>query len=175
MPAFKNITGLRFGRLVALEPKGRADGRVLWLCRCDCSLETIVKGSLLASGHTRSCGCLFRELLVARNTTHGQSETPTWWSWHGMHERCRNPRHKHYKSYGGRGIGVDDPRWNEYPPFREDMGEKPPGAHLHRIENDKGYSKENCVWLSASEHAQLHAARRRRATFRPLLSGASQS
>ena len=74
-----------------------------------------------------------------------------------MIQRCRNPKSKYYKNYGGRGIGIEDPRWHEYPPFLADMGEKPPGYHLHRIDNDKGYSRENCMWIAPSEHMRLHA------------------
>lgn len=177
MPAFHDKTGLRYGRLVALEPRGSdRHGYVRWLCRCDCGSETTVVSISLVAGRTKSCGCLARELTAARDvarlTTHGQWKSPTYRSWQSMLGRCRNPRATGYKNYGGRGIGLDDPRWCEYPPFRADMGERPPGCQLHRKDNDKGYSKENCVWLSRSEHARLHASlRRRKATFLPPLSG----
>lgn len=76
-----------------------------------------------------------------------------------MHSRCRylNPNRKAYKNYILRGIGVDDPNWFSYQKFFDEMGEKPPGHELHRIDNDKGYSKDNCVWLPRSEHRRLHA------------------
>lgn len=163
MPAFKNIIGLRFGRLVALE---RQVGRQTpWLCRCDCGKTPVVNSWNLASGHTKSCGCLHRDAI----TTHGQTKTPTWQSWQSMHKRCRNPKHPAFPRYGGRGVGIDDPRWHEYLPFLVDMGEQPPGCQLHRKDNDKGYSKENCIWLPRAEHTQLHAAARRRRGCAPRL------
>lgn len=116
------------------------------------------------SGHTRSCGCLHREMTAASNTalktTHGQYGTPTYAVWASMISRCCNPDHQSYARYGGRGIGIDDPNWFSYQRFFDEMGEKPPGYHLHRKDNAKGYSKENCVWLPRSEHARLHAISR---------------
>jgi hypothetical protein len=92
-----------------------------------------------------------------RKPTHGGWGTGAYQTWRVMHQRCRDPKHPAFKYYGGRGIGIDDPRWHEFVPFREDMGERPPGCDLHRKDNDKGYSKENCVWLPGSEHKRLHA------------------
>jgi hypothetical protein len=161
MPAFKNIAGLRFGRLVALEPQGRANGRVIWRCLCDCGSETIVKGSLLTSGETRSCGCLCRELRVARRT-HGQSRptpTPTYRAWTAMLTRCHNPKAQNYARYGGRGIAVCG-RWLSFQKFFEDMGARPSGCDLHRIDNDKGYEPGNCVWLPHLDHMALHRSTR---------------
>lgn len=74
-----------------------------------------------------------------------------------MHDRCRNPRHKNFHRYGGRGVGIDDPNWFSYQKFFDEMGEQPPGHELHRKDNDKGYSKDNCIWLPHSEHMRLHA------------------
>ena len=81
--------------------------------------------------------------------------TATYGIWAGMLKRCRNPRCVKYKSYGGRGITVCD-RWLSFQNFFEDMGERPPGCDLHRIENDRGYEPGNCVWLVHSEHMRLH-------------------
>jgi hypothetical protein len=160
MPKLLNITGQRFGRLVALELQGRYQNRALWLCQCDCGNTTIVRSCHLVNGRTKSCGCLQRELTVALLTTHGQTGTPTYRAWLAMLQRCCNPKNKAYRHYGGRGVGIDDPNWFSYQRFFDEMGEKPPGAHLHRKDNDKGYSRDNCVWLSASEHARLHNFRR---------------
>ena len=90
------------------------------------------------------------------NTSHGQYGTPTYLSWKAMLARCRNVKATNYKWYGGRGIGIDDPRWFVFQNFSDDMGEKPSGCDLHRKENGKGYSKENCVWLPHPEHVRLH-------------------
>jgi hypothetical protein len=167
MPKPLSIAGQRFGRLVALEPQGRAKNRgVLWFCRCDCANGHLVRRDSLVNGSIKSCGCLLREATGARSiarTTHGharQGRTATYVSWRNMLARCYNPRHKDYKNYGGRGVGIDDPRWFSFQKILGDMGEKPPGCDLHRVNNDLGYSKANCVWLPHSEHMRLHLKER---------------
>jgi hypothetical protein len=156
MPKFLNITGQRFGRLVPLEPlpKTFKHSNKRWLCQCDCGERTVVASHNL--GRTRSCGCLARELTAARSVTHGQEGTPTYRVWSAMLSRCRNPNHKSYSRYGGRGVGIDDPNWFSFQKFFGEMGEQPPGCDLHRKDNDKGYSKGNCVWLPHSEHMRLN-------------------
>lgn len=76
--------------------------------------------------------------------------TPTYISWEGMHYRCRNLTNPSYNRYGGRGISVSK-EWSDFSKFLEDMGEKPEGYSLDRIDNDKDYSKENCRWASVEE------------------------
>lgn len=153
MPAFKNIAGQRFGRLIALERHGTSQP-TMWLCRCDCGATTAVRSRSLVAGLTRSCWCFRREVVAQlgkRAATRGQTDTPTWRSWKSMLDRCRYPTSIGWKNYGGRGIGIDDPRWFSFPPFLEDMGERPPGTTLDRRDNDLGYSKGNCRWATQRE------------------------
>lgn len=153
MSAFRNITGLRFGRLIALEPRGSNDSeRKLWLCRCDCGGTKVASSKHLIRGSTRSCGCLRQDA----HRTHGRSDTSTYDIWAGMRRRCRNPKHKRFKDYGGRGI---EDRYPSFEAFRANMGERPPGCDLHRKDNDGHYEPGNCVWLSRSEHMKLHRRR----------------
>ena len=163
MTARIDMTGLRFGRLLVLDYSHTKNGLAHWRSRCVCGAQVTCQGAHLRSGLTASCGCLRRELAPLAGLTHGQSRTRTYRSWRAMHKRCRNPRNVGWKNYGGRNVKIDDPRWNEYPPFLADMGERPAGHHLHRIDNDRGYCKDNCVWLAPSEHARLHANQRRMA------------
>jgi hypothetical protein len=153
MPKIKDISGQRFSRLVVLEMQGVERHRARWLCRCDCGSAAIVASDKLASGHTRSCGCLQREMTATSHTTHGSSRTLTWWSWVRMHARCNNPKNNRYKWYGGRGIRD---RYHSFEAFRADMGERPPGHDLHRKDSDRDYEPGNCEWLPHSEHARLH-------------------
>lgn len=145
-----DLKGKRFGRLVVLEGAGlNKHQKTLWKCRCDCgNIDTFVGGSL-QSGNTKSCGCLKLEAI----TTHGMYGTPTRAAWMSMLSRCINPNNKSYKNYGGRGISVCS-AWSKFATFFADMGKKPTGLTLERIQNDLGYSKENCCWASYTIQAR---------------------
>ena len=152
-----SLVGQRFHRLTVIE---RADNsaaqKTRWVCLCDCGNHTTVVGSILRNGHTKSCGCLSREMVIARNTTHGDSNHPLHKIWYQMVRRCTNPDDAAYKYYGGRGIEVCS-SWLGFHAFLADMGERPEGGTLERKNNNGNYCPDNCIW--ASWNAQ-HANRR---------------
>ena len=154
MGTFIDRTGMRYGRLTVLhlDPSFSSTSRgkrLRWLCRCDCGGTKSVSGHELTSGCTTSCGCLRKELLGNASRKHGMNRTPTYRSWQAMKERCYNVKSWKYKTYGGAGILVCD-RWlNSFEAFLEDMGERPEGSTLDRIDNTKGYNPENVRWADA--------------------------
>ena len=164
MRKMKNLKGQKFGRLTAICPVGKnRQGAILWLCNCDCGNDTVVEGRSLTSGATRSCGCLDREAHKFRpnRTTHGKSGTRLYCIWKKMKSRCSNPNDPDYQQYyGSRGITVC-PEWlNDFQAFYDWAMSHGYSDELSidRIDNEKGYSSDNCRWATAEE--QRHNQRR---------------
>ena len=115
--------------------------------RCECGGSKDVLLTSLKSGTTQSCGCLNKERALAANTTHGMSKTPEYKIWEGIKLRC-NPTTSKSSNYGKRGITISE-EWSSFEKFYEDMGPRPSKLYsIERLNNDKGYSKENCVWAT---------------------------
>lgn len=143
--------GQKFNRLLCTGLTGRtARGIRLATFLCDCGKGHEAPLSAVVSGNTKSCGCLTKEILDARNHKHGMAGSKVYKIWADMVARCRRPSHKKYADYGGRGITVCD-RWLKFENFFADMGDRPDGRSLDRVNNSKGYSPENCAWRTISE------------------------
>lgn len=155
MPARKNLTGCVFGRWSVVDYAGPGQVGATWLCKCLCGTDRVVNAGSLLAGTSTSCGCVSTEKLVGRNTTHGHNtkgQSPTYRTWRAMLRRCNDPTHTSYSNYGGKGIKVCD-EWKSFDRFLEDMGERPEGKTLDRIDGDGFYSKDNCRWMDMQEQA----------------------
>ena len=163
-----DITGHRFGRLVAIRHTLTDSKALTWLCRCDCGKEAKIPTAQLRCGQTRSCGCLKRDCAracMARidHRRHGdggkivgKTRTREYTTWGAMIQRCHNSNNRHYKNYGGRGISVCEKWRKSYPAFLADVGRKPhPALTIDRYPNNDGnYEPGNVRWATRKEQTE---------------------
>lgn len=148
------MCGQKFGRLTVLSFAGVRNGRAqLVHCHCDCGTPTVVAAASLNAGKTRSCGCARREACSLSNRKHGLTHSPEYTSWRSAKQRCENPSDKDHHRYGARGIRMCE-RWLTFELFLADMGPRPPGTSIERLENSKGYEPGNCVWATPTEQSR---------------------
>ena len=121
-----------------------------YLCECICGKQRVVLGARLLRGAAKSCGCQ-QSHYMTHGANRNRMETPTYTSWRGMKARCLNQNDKRFSRYGGRGIKVCS-RWrHSFLNFLHDMGERPKGMTLDRIDRDGDYEPGNCRWTTVAE------------------------
>ncbi len=153
MKASEIKIGNVFNKLEVIAKADKHTGRTAWKCKCECGVEKIIIGKNLVNGLVKSCGCLRASKAKERMTKHGLRYEPEYIIWCGMKERCCNKNSQSYHNYGGRGITVSEDWINNPVKFIEDMGKRPSDTHdIDRKDNNQGYSKDNCHWVTRQEN-----------------------
>jgi len=147
---FIDMKNKHFGLLKVLQEAGKIGKRkkqMYWLCQCSCGTQKIIAGNNLRSGQIKSCGC-----QIGKTITHGNCANPLFDLYRSIKARCYNSNNKAYHNYGGRGIKMSKSWYNSFEQFCKDMGSKPhKDFSIERINNNKGYSKQNCKWATTKE------------------------
>lgn len=160
MPRLTDLSGMRFGWLTVVHREHAAQSKsVLWRCLCDCGNEVVVSGGNLRSGHTKSCGCYRERVRPTLHKVHGLCRTRLYRIYHSMKKRCYNPNSQFYHRYGGRGIDICEEWLNDFTAFYAWALENgyAEGLSIDRIDNDKGYSPQNCRWVDGSTQRRNRA------------------
>lgn len=153
MPPLIDLTGQRFGRLVVIKREPTVNHRTKWLCVCDCGNLVSVYAGSLRSNNTASCGCIQREATAQSHRTHGKSHTRLWYLWRHMKARCYCKTNPAFRRYGGRGITVCEEWQNDFQSFYDwaMANGYQDNLFIDRIDNDKGYSPDNCRWATQKQ------------------------
>lgn len=167
-PLIVQHIGKQFGAIVAVKFSHIQHDQI-WEFECGCGKHFLARLAAVKNGHTRSCGCLLKDVLIRRNTTHGYAardkQSHIYRVWKSMRKRCNNPKSKDFRLYGGKGVKVCS-RWQDFKNFHDDMAASyQPGLEIERLDSNGDYSPENCKWGTEREQA-LNTNRAHLVTFR---------
>lgn len=149
----KNLLNQKFGRLFVLKRAENKNGRVMWLCKCECGKEATVRGSHLILSRTVSCGCFVKDSNIRLRRTHGKTKTRIYRIWRDMINRCHYEHYPERHYYADKGVIVCD-RWRySFVNFLADMGEPENHLSIDRINPFGNYEPLNCRWATAAVQA----------------------
>ena len=154
-----DLTGQKFNRLTVLAYAGvKGRRRSMWLCRCDCGKALEVDGPHLKSGHTKSCGCYNKERIGDLNKRTGRTKTKLYYTYRNILNRCYRSENSSHKYYKDRNIQMcpelldKNHGFERFQEWALANGYKE-GLSIDRIDNDKGYSPDNCRWATMKEQS----------------------
>lgn len=168
----KLLTGRRFGKLTVLSLHSTRHSESYWLCLCDCGHKKTIRGNSLLHGHTRSCGCLRKEISAKiggnHSEVHGQTLngkwTPEYTAYVNAKKRCSNPRHPFFKNYGAVGIQF---LFDSFDDFLAAVGMRPSPKHsLGRYLDSGNYELGNCDWQNRAEQEAEKKGKRAMLAYR---------
>lgn len=167
--------GKKYGRFTVSRESARERPfpyRRCMLCVCECGKKKSIRLTALLQGSIKSCGCLFDETIEKRRTANGLGKTVEYHAWQNMKLRCYSPKNSHFKNYGARGIVVSSD-WLKFENFYRDMGKRPKGTSLDRIDNNGNYCKDNCRWGTQYEQSN-NRTNTKRLTYKGITKSAKQ-
>ena len=154
MTALVDMTGAHINGLSVLRRGGACGGKPAWICVCHCGNEFQASGTALRTGRAKGCPSCVKEKMIRSATKHGAIGSREYVSYNAMKARCYYEKDKRYPRYGGRGIRVCDRWYESFANFLVDMGPKPSPLHsIERLDGDKNYEPENCIWATPSKQA----------------------